>query len=180
MSAFILDNKHINTLVNYAAANRYNHGEIRVHHGGQWHTLTPEQAGQVLAEQNIRSYNYRYEDENAQTAYFWAWTSEHNPVVILKACACYDYQACETPDYYDSLAHAIVDSIRHTAIADLPEWGNVTGWPIYDDPLPVIAPTGQRTPRKARSTRKASRPVLVILTTDEDMVTAMAAAERGY
>jgi hypothetical protein len=31
---------------------------------------------------------------------------------ILKACACYDYQACETDDYYDTKAAKFVNAVR--------------------------------------------------------------------
>jgi hypothetical protein len=43
-------------------------------------------------------------------------------VWIIKACDCYDYQACETDDYEQSIAHAIVSEIRAKAVHSFLEY----------------------------------------------------------
>ena len=41
---------------------------------------------------------------------------------VLKACQCYDYQACENDDYEQSIAHRIIRAIEAKAIRCLPSY----------------------------------------------------------
>jgi len=43
-----------------------------------------------------------------------------DPMALIKATHCYDYQACETPDYPESWAAAVMRQIREAAILHLP------------------------------------------------------------
>ena len=86
----------------------------------------------LLADENARSVNARYVGHPAQAAVtfnerlsFYADLSE---VQVLKACACYTYQACETDDWERTEARELVTAIEHKAIRRLPgyedaEWG---------------------------------------------------------
>ena len=65
MSAFILSNKHINVLVNAAIKSaNLNNGCIRILNGERGKFFTPDEAGQILIDQNYRSYNTRYNIKN--------------------------------------------------------------------------------------------------------------------
>lgn len=41
---------------------------------------------------------------------------------VLKACDCFDYQACEVADYRATPAAALVDEIRADWVSRLPGW----------------------------------------------------------
>lgn len=89
--------------------------------------------GQSLLNQNYRSVNYRY-DENEQPPKFkYEDVGDHiiNLGDIIGCIDCYNYQACETPDYDESdiykslknLKTAIYENaMRRLGYADYP-WG---------------------------------------------------------
>src|SRR5262252_7882178 len=72
--------------------------------------LTRETAGRVgamLVNQNKRSVNFRYDEDELEAPYeFEPLPGAPNPLVILKAIGGYEYQACETPDWEETEAHA--------------------------------------------------------------------------
>lgn len=86
---------------------------------------TMSRAGQILVDQNYRSYNYRYEEELVTevfeiTGQDLMYTKRLTPVETLKALASYDYQAGETPDYEETAACKLANLIRYYAINALP------------------------------------------------------------
>ena len=120
MSAFIVEDDLIDLLVTYATSG----GPFRVSSGDP-HTL-----GRMLIAENYRSVNYRYtQKDEPHPYYFQIWGGRMDPVQVIKACDCFDYQACETDDYRDTAAARLVDNIRSKAIrAALPQmetmkWG---------------------------------------------------------
>ena len=120
MSAFIVNKKHIDALLTWAIKREqpiwfYHDGHRMIARDGA-HYL-----GVVLTEANYRSVNYRYEERSKAPQYVYTeYPRVLTPVEVLKACDCYDYQACEVADYRGSLAAAIVQAIRQRAIAELP------------------------------------------------------------
>lgn len=107
MSAYVVDNKTISAIVKgfeiygveYLADNYevpvqviINLSEIR------------EGIGQSLLDQNYKSVNYRY-DENTQTPKFEYEDVEVNAGTIYGCIQCYNYQACETEDYFESVLY---------------------------------------------------------------------------
>src|SRR5207244_11304732 len=125
MSAFLVSDAHINALLSYAS--RSGHGAaMRTHlHAGSLGLVDVREPGQldrragVLKQQNIRSLLARYQNDKPDDfdyrITFRRRVADLSPVECLSACACYDYQACETDDYKDTDAAEIVDSIRHQA-----------------------------------------------------------------
>lgn len=83
-----------------------------------------ERAGQILTDENYRSVNFRYDEEAQTRAYRYKRTYTFTPVVILKLLACYEYQACEAPDYEQSTACKLVAVIRKEAIKRLAGYDN--------------------------------------------------------
>ena len=132
MSAYIVGDTHITAMVKsiyprypgQSASYRYNEERRPMYGRGQ-------ELGTVLKAQNYRSVNYRY-DENEPVEEFRLdpRAPSLEPVAILQACACYDYQACETPDYEETEAWAIVDAIRFWAIKALPGYDEAEAWPV--------------------------------------------------
>lgn len=105
--------------------------------------LTPETAdrvGAMLIAQNERSVDFRYDGRNnmIQVPYHferggpyvniigrfpdgWHWSRVPvAPAPVLKSLDCYEYQACETPDWKDTEARAFCEALRSAAIERLP------------------------------------------------------------
>lgn len=115
--------------------------------------LTRDGLGSILMRENIRSVRYRYGDDGHRI--YWGedhgmdavppddlpgptdqsrvWNyrfrmihQELDPAWVVSCADCLEYQSCETPDYRDTLAYAVLQGIRESAVraltADAP-WG---------------------------------------------------------
>lgn len=124
MSAWICTDNHLNYLLSFMATRE---------EADKWlNTRRYSGKGQldVLANKlraaNYASCNARYRDEYGeapQTGFQFypnPLEREYDPVTVLKLCACFDYQACEVPDYEESEAAKIINAIRFEAIRALP------------------------------------------------------------
>jgi hypothetical protein len=139
MSAFVVGHDHIDALLTFAVDKRVSYWvketDTRV-------AITREnvtEVGRILLAENQRSVGYRYHEtdpdempgtdgEDDSNYYFTRWVEPLSGVALLKGCACFDYQACETDDYESTLAHTIIDAIRHYAIYEVAGWDNAPGW----------------------------------------------------
>ena len=123
MSAYMVDREHIKYLVH--AALKW--GVIREPaRAAEW--------AQRLWDENKASILYRYpdckEDESrmpgtvGETYDFGDWPQELPPyrdaVQVIKACHCYEYQACEHPGWETSLARQFTLDLVDAACAHLP------------------------------------------------------------
>jgi len=84
---------------------------------------TAAEVGAMLLAENLRSVSYRYSDDAEVWAAPYVFTrlpGSPNPVIILKAVACYEYQACEHPEWRSSEARQFCDALRHRMIRLLP------------------------------------------------------------
>lgn len=105
MSAYIVNNRTIDILVT-AFINTYsieykaeNYKPIN-----SWIIDIQELAcsiGQSLLDQNYASVNHRYHEQETPSKYTYEPVTVNN-ALILDAIDEYNYQACETPDYYSS------------------------------------------------------------------------------
>lgn len=134
MSAFVVSDKHIKALVRFAAGKHENRLYWRDENGAYSIVKDPrdvmqaEEVANILKAENVRSYCYRYPEEQATDynapieldPFIFYRTMPVSAVQALKACNCYDYQTCETPDYEDTPAHRIISQIRQFAIMALP------------------------------------------------------------
>jgi len=102
------------------------------------HGLMPEDMGiaeyatlvaNILRDENIRSVKHRYQDCSPDELPGHSGTAPLNfdqgqpipdPITILKACDCLEYQSCETGDWQESLACEVLNMIRKAAIKELP------------------------------------------------------------
>ena len=125
MSAWIVSDAHIDALVTFALDKR-----TRFWNGKEAVYVTcdnAEEIGRLLLDENVASVNHRYDGEiddeqrNAAAAYrFREFLPAPSPVVILKGCACYEYQACEHDGWNGSVAKAIIEAIHADAMSALP------------------------------------------------------------
>ena len=124
MSAYIVSDAHINYLLTFMSANDSRYSGVYL-----------DSIANKLRAANYASVNYRYNEEDAapETGFsFYPGAREADPLVVLKACACFDYQACEVPDYEKSEAAEIIQRIRMAAIHRLPGYDDAKGWSIEE------------------------------------------------
>lgn len=60
--------------------------------------------GQALLNQNFKSVNARYKEDSEPYDYNYTEV-EMDEGMLLGCIECYEYQACETEDYFESLLH---------------------------------------------------------------------------
>lgn len=142
MSAFIVSHDHIDALLTFAKLHRVSYyvpQSICNKPGGTRVDITRDNAtevGRILLTENERSVRYRYPrsgddlpgtiGENAATYSFREFSELHRLqhgtkcAWILSGCRCFDYQACETDDYDQTLAHLIIEAISAAAVRALP------------------------------------------------------------
>ncbi len=153
MSAWIVSSGHIDVLVNALAQ----YGVIAPDLGARGFRAL----GQKLWQENHTSVNYRYGEENQSPDYVLRTTEASlDPIVVLKALSCFNYQTCEHPRWPDSEAHKLTAAL-HTAILErhpdlaalvtgpygetyryrtLPDWERAPwGIAVLDEAIPVHA-----------------------------------------
>lgn len=159
MSAFMVPTEHVRAMVNAGLRNREHDGPLswsvrqltdderaRAYQPGEpWgagidqvaletcHQLTRETAGTVgamLLAQNRRSVDFRYDETDIEDVYLHGRSSERPPAAMLKAIACYEYQACETPDWEDTEAARFCQALRFHLIRQLDGYDAEGVWPI--------------------------------------------------
>lgn len=129
MSAYIVDRKHIEYLVRAMHSRRI---------AGINHRYEPAETlaleANMLAAATAASVNCRYSETEAADT--WEARDFHgaspwleiNPVELLKAIACYEYQSCEHGGWEGSRAYAYCERLRQRAINalhgyDAAPWG---------------------------------------------------------
>ncbi len=137
MSAYLVDENHINYLVGAALSRRIGgiHG-FYVYHDTENNEpvkLTEENAreiGQRLWTENYHSVSYRYDPDTWPTPLFSGLKCvlEYDPVQVLKSIHCYEYQTCEHSEWELSFAHKFCVTLSKAAINSLTgfddaEWG---------------------------------------------------------
>lgn len=135
MSAFIVPDYHINALVTWAME-RHGLSAVSYFWGGRRREVRNDQKriASVLFAQNVRSVNYRYQDaEPAHGFKFQRVANRLNPIDVIKACHGYSYQACETDDWDQTEAFAIIHGIERAAIRALPGYDNSNAWCLSED-----------------------------------------------
>lgn len=144
MSAYVCSDAHIKALAIFAV--RKVHGSLNVDPryvdgAKDIASRSPEvvatrYAAMLLAE-NVRSVRRRYADDLGDYDEIQITPSEVlrpaaiTPVVILKLCACLDYQSCESDDWQTTKAHALLQQIKDAAIRLLPGYEEAP-WGIDD------------------------------------------------
>lgn len=132
MSAFVVSDNHINVLLTFAIIKRASYYWRPAQARMQISADNADQIGQILLEENFRSVNYRYSDSEPPHRYQYqrVRSDNYSAVDVLKAVNCLDYQSCETPDWPDTHAYAILDGIKDRAIRALPGYDDSKGWSL--------------------------------------------------
>lgn len=153
MSAFVVSHMHINALLTFAD-NKRMRDQLGWYVDRGTSQLSWTELGRILLAENERSVCHRYPDctetdkpgtigEEAIGYTFKTWgqafTLQHDTlcVWIIKACDCYDYQACETDNYDQSIAYQIIRAIRAKATRSLLAYDKAP-WGIDKDERPGI------------------------------------------
>lgn len=139
MSCYIIDEEKIDLILNAIQIAPYGarfilDGEILDVKFSAWDDESKNnlsKVGKCLIEQNIKSYNYRYNEEGG--FYDYKYKPSNKPVNLFKALVAldeYEYQSCETKDYRSTNAFDIVNRIRKYIISSLPQYRELTqnGW----------------------------------------------------
>lgn len=127
MSAFVVSTRHIDTLLSSVGGTDYVYWKNKY----LYFEKERNRLGQELVNQNYRSTNDRYNENQKPPVYLFQRRQPVTPVQILKACDCYEYQACETENYKNTLAYKIIDALRGKAIQQLPGYKEAA-WEVCD------------------------------------------------
>ena len=161
MSAFIVSDTHIDALITAGLILPRPHGPMRwlwpeitvrevadatragtafPQHSvqlveGRSHELYQDNAtdvGAMLAAANRDSVNFRYAEDEIEAAYrFRPLAGTPDPLVVLKAIACYEYQSCEHPEWRASQARQFCDALKEVCIHRLAGYDEAP-WTISD------------------------------------------------
>lgn len=119
MSAFVVSDLHINTLITWAYNNKVQYYKDLWVYINQ----TPTHAAEILHAENVRSVNSRY-NERSKTQYgrfrFVPVQDLPDAIGIIKLCHCLQYQSCEHKGWEKSEAKKLLQAIIDTAIDQIP------------------------------------------------------------
>ena len=108
----------------YAAACKRTRREVTSENAETW--------GATLLAENRASVNHRYDEDEIEAPYvFTEYAGRINPVAILSALACYEYQSCEHPGWKTSEAHDFCQALTRKMIRMLPGY-DAAPWEITD------------------------------------------------
>lgn len=93
----------------------------------------------MLEAENRRSYEYRYGKDTPTTEslaladpyVFKVPKKRLEAIALLKVIHCYEYQACECPDWAFSEAHAFCRTLEHEIICAMPGYSEAP-WGVSD------------------------------------------------
>ena len=154
MSAWIVSKAHIDALVSAAMTSKGNPFRWYDADGNHSHELTcmdtekATKVGQMLWSENLASINARYVDtiDNplgcpgpanfegpaSIDAYRFTRTQQLEPVKVIKAIHCYDYQSCEHDGWKASEAHQFCEALEARMVSSLPGY-NEAPWGLDEE-----------------------------------------------
>jgi hypothetical protein len=109
---------------------------------------TADAVGAMLLSANRRALDPDLLDTEPAALYrFTALPGMPDPLIVLSALACYEYQSCGTRTWTISPARAFCDALRHRAIAALPGYPAA---PWHIDDRGVFLPAASLRPATTR------------------------------
>lgn len=75
-----------------------------------------DRVGRMLRAANQDSLNFRYAEERVEDDYTFTRIHELDPIKVLGAIACYEYQTCEPPSYPGSEAKQFIERLRQLIV----------------------------------------------------------------
>lgn len=130
------------------------HIDVLVHAMAQYGVVPPDlgaagfrELGQRLWHENYKSVNHRYREDTPTPRYELRTTEATlDPVVVLKAASCFDYQSCEHPGWPDSEAHDLVSALRTAILEQHPDLGEEVTGPFGETHRYETLPAYERAP----------------------------------
>lgn len=137
MSAYIVDDAHIDAILSYAnLRSRDLHFYPHVPYSFD-DTDDLTKVGMVLKAANFASVNHRYnENDEPDEPYTFRFFRMITPVEAYKACRCLDYQSCERDDWAGSEAQRLIEGIERQAVRDMANqlgYDNCKGWSFNEE-----------------------------------------------
>ena len=124
MSAYVVEENHIEYLVSEMCKPRTGIKDYFEHDLG---VTTPQEVGQLLWDENYRSVNYRYgENDSAPKFTYRRKCYDFDPLQVLKSISCYEYQTCEHPEWSASKVKKLLSRLESRMInilTDEKTWG---------------------------------------------------------
>lgn len=116
MSAFIVTKTHIDAIVTTISSQTcYSVKELVKNYQANFDLI-----GQILWNENYKSVNYRYNENEPNPTYFFSYKFV-NLGQSLKAIDCLNYQSCEHPDYEKSEAKNILNTLGKVLLGKMKE-----------------------------------------------------------
>lgn len=145
MSAFLVSETHLNVIVSYFVGLGRDDG-LWFGLKGEYAYLTRENApdvAQALYDENIRSVNHRYNEQSSDYLFSFTYIRDAKYIYkvgeIAKALDCLEYQSCETDDYHNTDAWAIVCAMRKHLLSQVATKQGVDIWEINEVKANVLA-----------------------------------------
>ncbi len=131
MSAFICNQYHINVMLSGLPERTQKHIFLNEKTYEFSKVEDMQELGQILVNENYRSVNHRYNEENTPEIFVFQRNLKRyfKPVEVLKAVHCYQYQSCETDDWENSIAADLCDAITSRVSSRLPGYEDAA-WEI--------------------------------------------------
>ncbi len=128
MSAYQVSNDTIDYIITAARAWRLAEDGYLPY---ETRNITDSELGQILVSENVRSVNYRYNDNDEAETYTYRRVNYDSikAVDVLKSIQCLNYQSCETEDWQTTMAYKVCKAVESGAIAHLPGYRDAAwGW----------------------------------------------------
>ena len=120
MSTYIVSDKHISAMLTSNKNRQYNESKSYYwNHERIYFVDHLQQIGQKLLDENYKSFNARYNRDDAPHSFVF-YPVEMEPIEVVRLCHCYNYQACEHDGWDTSEAKEISRQIEHYAIKNVP------------------------------------------------------------
>ena len=181
MSAFVVDNSHIDFMLSagmarprnvlrwydvdpaqemdedcYQEGNWIGPGALKWHqaHARELREDTADRVGQMLLVENRLSVNHRYAEGEIEEFYtFREVQGPFDPKRVINACRGYTYQTCEHPGWWKSEARQFVDALQTYQVTKL-IGDSGDGWHVGENE--VIYETGVTLTSMMRRNRNAN------------------------
>lgn len=148
MSAFLLDDAHIDVLIDaakqYASCDLattfcWGDGALDVLHASTPGEPGNETAiGRMLLAENARSVASMYNEAQGPAALFYAYrptARSFSPGELTKAIACFEYQACGSKTWGESAAFAFCQELKRRLLRSLAPYDEAAPWSYCEDNL---------------------------------------------
>lgn len=146
MSCYVVDKKVIDLMVSWIMNHNINYKAENYHYEGYMGILfdvneMSNAIGQSLLDANYDSVNYRYDEDKKAPTYEYSpdacldsVANETYEADVYSAIQEYNYQACETDNYFESeLYHSLQDAKESMLVGLLRQkCPTADGWGFYD------------------------------------------------